>query len=411
MNLIICVVTEGFGVVLRVGFLFNRYFPYQVPHAAPYAFELSRLYPDIEVIVACSSRQEMELVETIGALYPGHRCKFQMLMVPWYYRKIDPIVFRWKFMPKRRVIILGHNLHFFGGLDALVSPELKCTDLSKKYALKDLIMIYTDHGAGDREEGFDERDFTLLPGQKYVDRLKALGFLREGRFAVVGYPKFEVIRGLKRKIPRLFNNDNPIVVYNPHFEQSESSWRTMGLQVLECFFNNREFNLIFAPHVGLFQKRSERQGAFPSRKYHLAPNIHIDLGSSASIDMTYTLAADIYLGDVSSQVYEFLLEPRPCVFLNAHKVAWQGNPFYLHWRLGQVVENIESELIQALKQAFTTHHQFIKMQREAFAYTFYSEPETTVAERGARTIADFLNARSCQMGIFPVTSYDGFGPG
>ena len=42
---------------------------------------------------------------------------------------------------------------------------------------------------------------------------------------------------------------------------------------------------------------------------------------------------------------------------------------------------------------------------------FFSEPETTVAERGARTIADFLNARSCQMGIFPVTSYDGFGPG
>jgi hypothetical protein len=38
VNLIICVVTEGFGVGLRVGFLFNRYFPYQVPHAAPYGF-------------------------------------------------------------------------------------------------------------------------------------------------------------------------------------------------------------------------------------------------------------------------------------------------------------------------------------------------------------------------------------
>ena len=83
--------------MLRVGFLFNHYFPHQVPHAAPYAFELSRCYPDIEVIVACSCRQEMELVETIGALYPGHRCTFQMLMVPWYYRMIDPVVSRWKF--------------------------------------------------------------------------------------------------------------------------------------------------------------------------------------------------------------------------------------------------------------------------------------------------------------------------
>ena len=78
--------------MLRVGFLFNHYFPHQVPHAAPYAFELSRCYPDIEVIVACSSQQEMDLVETIGALYPGHRCKFKMLTVPWYYRIIDPVV-------------------------------------------------------------------------------------------------------------------------------------------------------------------------------------------------------------------------------------------------------------------------------------------------------------------------------
>lgn len=29
--------------------------------------------------------------------------------------------------------------------------------------------------------------------------------------------------------------------------------------------------------------------------------------------MTYTPAADIYLGDVSSQSYEFLLDPRPCL--------------------------------------------------------------------------------------------------
>jgi len=387
---------------MRVGFLFNHYFPHQVPHAAPYAFELSRRYPDIEVIVACSSRQEMDLVETIGALYPGHRCQFQMLMVPWYYRIIDPVVSMWAFWRKQAV--LRHNLHFFRGLDALVSPERNCVDLRKAHGLKNLIMIRTRHGAGDRDGVFDERllafNFMLLPGQKYVDRLNALGFLQEDRFAVSGYPKFEVIRGLKRKIPRLFNNDNPIVVYNPHFDRSQSSWRPMGLQVLEWFFNNREFNLIFAPHVVLF-KRSLRHGAFLPGKYRLAPNIHVDTGSSASIDMTYLLAADIYLGDVSSQVYEFLLEPRPCIFLNGHHVAWQGNPSYHHWRLGQVVENIETELIQALKQAFTTHHRYIKRQREAFAYTYHSEPETTAAERGAKAIADFLYLRAGRFSSSP----------
>ena len=86
------------------------------------------------------------------------------------------------------------------------------------------------------------------------------------------------------------------------------------------------------------------------------------------------------------------------------------HPIY-HWSLGRVVDNIEPELIQALGQAFTTHHNYMEKQREAFAYTFYTEPGSTAAERGAKAIADFLNARSCQMGIFPVTSYDGFGPG
>lgn len=387
---------------MRVGFLFNHYFPHQVSHAAPYAFELSRRYPDIDVIVACSSRQEMDLVETIGALYPGHRCQFQMLMVPCYYRIIDPVVSMWAFWRKQAV--LRHNLNFFRGLDALVSPEWNCIDLRKAHGLKDLIMIHTRHGAGDRDGGFDERllgfNFMLLPGQKDVDRLNALELLPEDRFAVPGYPKFEVIRGLKRKIPRLFNNDNSIVVYNPHFDRSQSSWRPMGLQVLEWFFNNREFNLIFAPHVVLF-KRSLRHGAFLPGKYRLAPNIHVDTGSSASIDMTYLLAADIYLGDVSSQVYEFLLEPRPCIFLNGHHVVWQGNPSYHHWRLGQVVENIETELMQAIKRAFTTHHRYIKRQRDAFAYTYHSEPETTAAERGAKAIADFLYLKAGRFSSSP----------
>jgi hypothetical protein len=36
------------------------------------------------------------------------------------------------------------------------------------------------------------------------------------------------------------------------------------------------------------------------------PEIEVITGSDASIDMIYLLAADIYLGDVGSQVYEFL---------------------------------------------------------------------------------------------------------
>ena len=95
---------------MRVGFLFNHYAVHQVPHAAPYAFELSRRQPDFEVIIACSSRQELKAAQMIGQLYPGHRVRFKLLHPPWYYRLIDPVVSRWKF--KRKKMVLQNNLEF-----------------------------------------------------------------------------------------------------------------------------------------------------------------------------------------------------------------------------------------------------------------------------------------------------------
>ena len=45
------------------------------------------------------------------------------------------------------------------------------------------------------------------------------------------------------------------------------------------------------------------------------------------------LNSDSYLGDVSSQVYEFMLEPRPCIQLNDHYADWQGDTNYFHFTL------------------------------------------------------------------------------
>ena len=377
---------------MRVGFLFNHYAVHQVPHAAPYAFELSRNYPDLDVVIACSSRQEMRTVRAIGVLYPGHRCWFKLLRPVWYYRFVDPIVSKSKF--KWKDMVLRHNLDFFRTLEALVAPERHCLRLRTKYGLTDLKLIHTRHGAGDREGSFDDRsgafDLTLLPGQKYVDRLTALGYLPPDAYAVVGWPKFEVVRGLKPQPLRFFDNDNPVVVYNPHFDQTVSSWHPMGLQVLDFFVANRDVNCIFAPHVVLF-RRSKRHHAFLPKQYYNIPNILIDTDSAALSDMTYMLAADIYLGDVSSQVYEFLLEPRPCIFLNGHGVAWQGNPYYFHWTLGQVVDDVPVGLGPALEKAFLSHPHFLPKQCEAFTYTFRMEPGGTAARRGADAIAIFLS--------------------
>ena len=380
---------------MKIGFLFNHYSVHQIPHAAPYAFELSRRYPQFRVVIACSSLEQMRAAQRIAELYPGHRCQFIRLKPAWHYRLVDPVVSKQAFKGKK--MVLQNNLDFFRSLDALVAPERHCMKLRTEFGLNELIMIHARHGAGDRDGGFDDRsgafDFTLLPGEKYVDRLSELGYLRAGAYAVVGWPKFEVVRGLNQTPRRFFDNDNPTVVYNPHFDQRVASWASMGHQVLAFFAENRNYNLIFAPHVVLF-RRSRRHGATLPQKFEHIPNILIDKGSAASADMTYMLSADIYLGDVSSQVYEFLVEPRPCVFLNAHRIPWRDQPSYLHWTLGQVVDDVAGGLGTALQTAILSHGEFLAKQQQAFAYTFRSESDSTAAQRGADAIAGFVRANA-----------------
>jgi CDP-glycerol glycerophosphotransferase (TagB/SpsB family) len=105
--------------------------------------------------------------------------------------------------------------------------------------------------------------------------------------------------------------------------------------------------------------------------------------------MTYTQAADLYLGDVSSQVYEFLYRPRPCVFLNPGHVAWQQDANYLFWDCGPVVEKI-AELDAALAHAFSAHGDYLSAQSARFLYTF-GAPRNDAATRATTAIVDYLN--------------------
>ena len=163
----------------------------------------------------------------------------------------------------------------------------------------------------------------------------------------------------------------------------------MGRAVLDFFVANPQYNLIFAPHLVLFKRRWRHRAVLPDA-YRCAPNILIDTESATLADMTYLDAADIYLGDVSSQVYEFLIEPRPCVFLDAHGIDWATDTHYAHWRFGPVVRDVARELGPALAGAKASHAKYLPAQREGFARTFHQDPASTAAQRGADAIAAFL---------------------
>ncbi|MFT8674544.1 MAG: hypothetical protein ABF990_03875 [Acetobacter sp.] len=385
---------------MKIGFLFNHDMLHQIAHTAPIAAELAA--EGVDVSILCSSPEQERRVR---ALVPaGLPVRFVQLTTSRLANIANSLT--GGVIPFRRLGILRQNLSLFAGFDALVVPETTSTLLKSRYGLNGLKLIYLPHGAGDRSIGFRGVtrlfDFVLLSGNKVRDRMLRSGLVTAENCKIVGYPKFDTVD--LDHVPRIFDNDRPTVLYNPHFDPLLSSWRTMGEQVLDYFAQQDRFNLIFAPHVMLFQRRLHAslehrrlwfRRKIPQRFFGL-PHIRIDTGSPLSTDMSYTRAADIYLGDVSSQVYEWIYRPRPCIFLNSHHAAWRGNPNYAHWLLGDVIDSI-AELPAALERAMADPTRFAHLQEHACKETFGVDDNRPSSQRAAQAITSFLRSSSTKV--------------
>jgi hypothetical protein len=213
------------------------------------------------------------------------------------------------------------------------------------------------------------------------------GWVRPEACAMVGYPKFDLVDALPPSVTPAFAKTLPTIVYNPHFHETLGSWSVFGLSILEQFAADERFNLIFAPHVRLFETASEAdRRAVASFEGH--PRIHVDLGGPAAFDMTYTRQADLYLGDVSSQVYEFLRTPKPCLFLNPSHADWKGDESFHHWLYGPVCETADG-ICDAADAAIAGHGDFLDAQRSGVAQTF-DLTDIPSSQRAARAIVDRL---------------------
>lgn len=376
---------------MRVGFLLNHDAPHQVPHLVPYAFVLSVQRPDWDVRIMCSSRAEADFAVEIGRLYPGQSAVIERLHVPRWARAIDPVARRVAFV--RKPAVQAANLARFAALDALVVPEMTSLSLRDHPAMKGVKLIFTGHGAGDgynQTTGmFDPRidlfDLALLPGPRIARELLAMGRFAKTPYALAGYPKFET--AALSSETRLFQNDRPTVLYNPTQNAAATSWHKFGPEVLDFFLQSDSYNLIFAPHVLLFT-RSLTKGAALPRKYRSTDTVRIDTGSRASVDMTYLAAADLYLGDLSSQIYEFIAKPRPAVFLNPFGVDRTGDPAFASWTFGPVVREA-GDLGPALDRAFAEFDTYRPVQQAALEDQ-YVQSDMPASTRGATVIAELL---------------------
>ncbi|MBB5708388.1 hypothetical protein [Sphingopyxis panaciterrulae] len=381
---------------MHIGFLFNHSAAHQVAHALPVALALLRRGSNARVSILVSEGTEAE-VRRLAAAQDGPAPEIVRLRPP------SPLATAanrasGRAIPADLISTLHRNLDRFRALDALVVPEKTSLLLKSLFGLKSLKLVHTRHGAGDRAIGFDKAsgkfDLVLLSGEKIRDRLAQAELLKDDGHAIVGYPKFDLPP--RTGGPRLFPKERPTVLYNPHPSPALSSWYSMGPQILDWFAAQDRYNLIFAPHVMLFRKRlTASLSPFalgwnygPRPDYYEHDHILIDTGSPACLDMSYTDAADIYLGDASSQVYEYIRCPRPCLFLNPRRLRWQGDPDFAHWRAGTVVETLDG-LSEALAEPPILSAQMFERQEQMFRYSF-DLADRPSSERAAEAILSYM---------------------
>ena len=360
---------------------------HHVLHLAPVAAEISQRRPDLAVHCICSDEATAAAVEEVAA---SRQCNLQVtrMRTPLLSRLMMALTGRKA--AGKGPLLLAIRLRMRRAR-AIVTAERTSAYLRWMGWRRPL--IHFRHGAGDRAPASEARlrafDLVIVPGGKDIERAVSRGVERN-RLRAAGYVKLDYLQAGQPGEP-LFTNGRPTVLYNPHFDPKISSFG-MAREVIECFRRQERYNLVFAPHVRAVE---DLAAADRSALERLAEpgRIIVDLGSPALFNMRYVLAADLYLGDMSSQLYEFLARPRPVAFINAHGVDWRDNARYAGWHLGEVAYGT-ADLIEVIDRAIAGHAGKVARQQQAVAFAFGDYHGA--AARAADIVLEFMQqAPSC----------------
>ncbi|MDG6078271.1 hypothetical protein E3U23_03590 [Erythrobacter litoralis] len=384
----------------KVLFLFNHDAAHQAAHIAGIMATLAEYRRDWRIEAAVGTP---DIERQVRALVPAD----QQTKIEWrsldLSGTLDAALTPFNSLaPVKRLARLRRSISLFESADLVVSPERTCLAIKRLLIIKHRSsppFVFVPHGAGDRSVTYHPDlagfDYFLVSGRKVKDEFVAHGIAQADQCFITGYAKFDTAS--PKSSNKLFENDRPTVVYNPHFDPALSSWYDHGPDILRLAAQIPDgLNIIFAPHVMLFRKKLHV--SLEHRAVRLrpeipqaaidAPNILIDTDSPSLFDMTYTSAADFYLGDVSSQIYEFLRTPKPSVFIDANG---HGKEAYQFWQNGPVV-NSGVEALTKLIDANEWSTTFVAKQKALFEYTMDIDPKHSASERGARALEEILAA-------------------
>jgi hypothetical protein len=366
-------------------------FPYfyglhQLYHTAVTAMKLSRYLDNAEILCLSTTKDQTNVLKKIKSFNPDSTAQIIELPQPFRFKYLN--IKKKKYPYVRSMVKKAKKI--LNSADIIVTTSHGTYNMFHHYKIENPSYIYQYHGMGDRKYGFDPRlskyDIIMVGGEYHYNRLIKEKIGTPEKVKIVGYPKFDFPIETEKIRNELFKNDKPIVLYAPHWQPKLTSYKKFAVQILEFFSKNKNYNLIFAPHI-LLSHWKVRMGYNTNLKHYETDNIIIDFGSDYTTNGTYLKISDIYMGDVSSMVYEFIArKPRPCLFFNAHNVDWKDNVDYRFWNYGPVINHID-ELKEKIDIAVSDKH-FLELQKENVK-KYIQETDENPSDRAAKVIANF----------------------
>ncbi len=350
-----------------------------VPHLWPIVDALAQARPDLVIDLWVSTSAHEELIG--GWLQSGGYGNVRMRRAPGFKRQVMRRTGDNPVLPAKMPMLLRLAPYLWN------VPLVVCVEQTSLWLPRLLPMrarfIFSVHGAGphtNRDGRLPYASHLFVPSAFLTEDHTSHGVPRE-KIVETGYAKSAFRPSVVAA--DIFPVGRPVLLYAPHWQRYRSSWWEWGRPIVEMLAAQDRYNIILAPHQRLFEK-DEGALAYLDRFAHL-PHVHVDSGSFAMVDGSYTQMADLYLGDSSSQIIEYLARPRPCVVLDTPDMTWKPGEYR---RCGAVVRAFE-DLWPAITAAAAEHITYRDFQ-QAFARDALGDAGADAPRRAAQAIIDLL---------------------
>ena len=149
--------------------------------------------------------------------------------------------------------VIKFNKDIIRESDVILTTSWGVPQFLQQSNVRDRFVIYTNHGAniGDNEydKSLPEYDCVFITSNIMYDQLKELSILKNLKsYLRIEYCKFDYLFNNPGLEKNPFDNDLPVILYNPHFQKHRSSFYNDGEKILNAIIKSNKYNVILSPH-------------------------------------------------------------------------------------------------------------------------------------------------------------------